>query len=119
MTWDEDNLEENERIKMALNPMKIDEPKTPYHHSEDDTVSDDESLGMSPLSLSDDVGRNQGMRRRSMFEEQLEMEETVSEETVEDKEKRRKFVEARKQHYKVGKHLLSKHMEDNVYNDDT
>lgn len=113
VTWDEHNLEENERIKMALNPMKIDEPKTPYHHSEEDDVSDDESLGMSPLSLSDDVGRVEGMRRRrSMFEEQLEMEESVVEETEEDKEKRRKFVEARKQHYKVGKHLLSKQMED-------
>ena len=27
---DEDNLEENERIKKELNPRKIDEPKTPY-----------------------------------------------------------------------------------------
>lgn len=114
VTWDEHNLEENERIKMALNPMKIDEPKTPYHHSEEDAASDDESLGMSPLSLSDDVGRVEGMRRRSVFEEQLEADETVLEDTDEDKEKRRKFVEARKQHYKVGKHLLSKHMEDNT-----
>lgn len=33
VTWDEKNLAENEEIKQSLNPMKIDEPKTPYHNS--------------------------------------------------------------------------------------
>ena len=31
ITWDENNLTENERIKAGLSPVKIDEPKTPYH----------------------------------------------------------------------------------------
>ena len=30
ITWDEDNLAENERIKAELNPQKINEPKTPW-----------------------------------------------------------------------------------------
>ena len=29
--WDEENLQQNEAIKAALNATKIDEPKTPYH----------------------------------------------------------------------------------------
>lgn len=29
--WDEHNLTENEQIKAALQPIKINEPKTPYH----------------------------------------------------------------------------------------
>jgi hypothetical protein len=107
--WDEQNLEENERIKLELDPTKIDEPKTPYHPSKDENLSDDESLEMSPLSLSDDVGV-QGTRsggRRSMFEEHLEQEIEYSIDEEEGTEKRRKFLEARKEHYKVGRHLLS------------
>jgi hypothetical protein len=42
---DEDNLEENERIKKELNPRKIDEPKTPYL-SPQATEDEDEMLGM-------------------------------------------------------------------------
>jgi hypothetical protein len=41
---DEDNLEENERIKKELNPMKIDEPNTPFHLSPMQT-DDDSELG--------------------------------------------------------------------------
>jgi Protein phosphatase inhibitor 2 (IPP-2) len=29
--WDEHNLTENEHIKAGLQPIKINEPKTPYH----------------------------------------------------------------------------------------
>lgn len=29
--WDEGNLSENERIKAELDPVRIEEPKTPYH----------------------------------------------------------------------------------------
>ncbi|KAH7624773.1 hypothetical protein Ndes2526B_g00142 [Nannochloris sp. 'desiccata'] len=52
--WDEDNLEENERIKKELNPRKIDEPKTPYL-SPQATEDEEEMLGdgLSPLSLDD------------------------------------------------------------------
>eukprot|EP01080_Neovahlkampfia_damariscottae_P006125 gene6125-10134_t len=39
--WNEDNLEENEKIKKELNPQKIIEPKTPYsYHKEGDDEND-------------------------------------------------------------------------------
>jgi hypothetical protein len=41
-TRDEENLEENERLKQELNPRKIDEPKTPYL-SPLETTTDDET----------------------------------------------------------------------------
>ena len=44
--WDEANLEENETIKAAINPTKIDEPKTPYHRPMSD--EDDDPLGLAP-----------------------------------------------------------------------
>mmetsp|Transcript_4018 Transcript_4018/g.9997 ORF Transcript_4018/g.9997 Transcript_4018/m.9997 type:complete len:122 (-) Transcript_4018:341-706(-) len=44
--WDEDNLQVNEAIKAELPPVKITEPKTPYHAP---LQGDDE--GMEPLSL--------------------------------------------------------------------
>lgn len=112
--WDEQNLEENERIKQELNPTKIDEPKTPYHHSEEENLSDGESLEMSPLSLSDGV-RTEGTKgggRRSMFEEHLEQELECSADGEDEKEKRKRFLEARKEHYKVGRHLLSHRIKD-------
>lgn len=104
--WDEHNLEENERIKLELNPTKIDEPKTPYHYREEDSLSDD-SLEISPLSLSDDAvaHHHRNSRRTSMFERQLDCE--GEDEELDEGEKRKKFLEARKQHYKVGRHLLS------------
>lgn len=112
--WDEQNLEENERIKLELNPTKIDEPKTPYHRNEedeDDSLRDD-GLEMSPLSLTDTAGSTRSNaanvgRRRTMFEEQLEHELEHSNDIEKDQDKKKKFLEARKQHYKVGRHLLS------------
>ncbi len=44
--WDEANLEENETIKAAINPTKIDEPKTPYHRPMSD--DEDDPLGATP-----------------------------------------------------------------------
>lgn len=42
---DEDNLEENERIKQELNPRKIDEPKTPYLSPLQTEDEQEETLG--------------------------------------------------------------------------
>jgi len=47
---DEENLEENEKIKQELNPRKIDEPKTPY---------------LSPLDTDDEAEMELGERPRS------------------------------------------------------
>eukprot|EP00887_Chlorella_sp_A99_P002378 scaffold10.g2378.t1 len=58
ITWDEDNLEENERIKKELNPRKIEEPKTPYL-SPMETEDEEEGHAdgcMSPLALEEEVG---------------------------------------------------------------
>ena len=122
---DEHNLEENERIKRELNPTKIDEPKTPYHRgvSEDEEEEGDEhSLEMSPLSLSDEVQKT--VKKLSAFEKCLESHAgtrvmigdgdpsssaAMEEDSLDDaskEEKRKKFLEARKQHYKVGRSLL-------------
>jgi Protein phosphatase inhibitor 2 (IPP-2) len=46
---DEDNLEENERIKKELNPRKIDEPKTPYL-SPQATEDEAEMLGKKQIN---------------------------------------------------------------------
>lgn len=43
--WDEHNLTENEHIKAGLQPIKIDEPKTPYHGP---STAGDES-GAAPI----------------------------------------------------------------------
>lgn len=48
---DEDNLEENERIKKELNPRKIDEPKTPYL-SPQATEDEEEMLGKKGVGKS-------------------------------------------------------------------
>ena len=53
---DEDNLEENEKIKLELNPQKINEPKTPYlspMETDDDLDLDLARASMAPLSLHD------------------------------------------------------------------
>lgn len=46
LSWDEPNLEENEKIKAALPKCKISEPKTPYH-----TLLPDEDIELEPLAL--------------------------------------------------------------------
>mmetsp|Transcript_21394 Transcript_21394/g.36481 ORF Transcript_21394/g.36481 Transcript_21394/m.36481 type:complete len:122 (+) Transcript_21394:132-497(+) len=46
LKWDENNLEENEKIKAELPQVKITEPKTPYHA----TLPGDAS-GLDPLNL--------------------------------------------------------------------
>ncbi|EFN54038.1 hypothetical protein CHLNCDRAFT_136100 [Chlorella variabilis] len=51
--WDEENLEENERIKKELNPRKIDEPKTPYLSPMDTDEEGDLGTRLRPLSLDD------------------------------------------------------------------
>eukprot|EP00955_Chlamydomonas_euryale_P110338 365994-Chlamydomonas_euryale.AAC.4 len=46
VVWNEQNLEENERIKATLNPVKINEPKTPYHE-----LLPEDDVDVEPLSL--------------------------------------------------------------------
>jgi hypothetical protein len=60
---DEDNLEENERIKKELNPTKINEPKTPFHLSPMNTDDEfDQAMeveqGAMMLSLEDNKDNN-------------------------------------------------------------
>lgn len=50
IVWDESNLEENERIKATLNPIKITEPKTPFH-GPSPTTSETMDEEMRPLVL--------------------------------------------------------------------
>lgn len=46
LKWDETNLEQNERIKAELPPVKITEPKTPYH-----APLEGDASGLDPLAL--------------------------------------------------------------------
>jgi len=123
---DEVNLIENEKIKKELNPMKIDEPNTPYLSP----LDTDDELDVSPLSLSDgakkiqvgfsgelergicgDECEKEGLtygRRRSMDEYYgqgiSEDEEGGQEKTP--AERKSDFVVARKSHYKIDKSIL-------------
>lgn len=123
-------MSENEKIKKELNPTKIDEPKTPYW-SPLETTDEDLELGVSPLSLSESYMQDQVMK--SMWEhgngspppsirengqgtssscgsrKSLDryygdgVPEDDNEDTV---QKRQRFLEARKMHYKISKELL-------------
>ncbi len=55
IVWDEDNLAENERIKATLNPIKINEPKTPFHE-----LLPDDDVDLQPLSLDGDAAGPSG-----------------------------------------------------------
>lgn len=50
ITWDENNLTENERIKAELNPAPIDEPKTPYHAPLTEEPDDEDTSGGAGLN---------------------------------------------------------------------
>lgn len=50
--WDEQNLAENEKIKAELAPVKITEPKTPYHQPLSHL---DAELGLEPLALDENI----------------------------------------------------------------
>eukprot|EP00877_Chromochloris_zofingiensis_P011182 jgi/Chrzof1/6317/Cz18g04020.t1 len=55
VVWDEQNLQENEKIQAAFSGIKVPEPKTPYHGPVPEGWEDE----MKPLHL-DDHGGNQG-----------------------------------------------------------
>lgn len=48
--WNEDNLAENDKIKATLNPVKITEPKTPFHE-----LLPDDDIDVEPLDLDGDT----------------------------------------------------------------
>uniref|UniRef100_A0A7S0UUU9 Protein phosphatase inhibitor 2 n=1 Tax=Polytomella parva TaxID=51329 RepID=A0A7S0UUU9_9CHLO len=134
--WDEHNLEENERIKSELNPVKILEPKTPYHGPLDATIiEDEEDLGALDLdqcpSLSSGEGYQGTLNLLTTVADNLSNppNPTTTEEkknTFSDDEDdqdghphtHRQFEEARRQHYnmrealRVARTLLQKDEDD-------
>ncbi|GLC42745.1 hypothetical protein PLESTB_001413700 [Pleodorina starrii] len=51
ISWDEQNLQENEVIKATISKTKIDEPKTPYHGPLGDQHMEEADDGLQPLEL--------------------------------------------------------------------
>eukprot|EP00884_Botryococcus_braunii_P005904 jgi/Botrbrau1/15314/Bobra.0319s0004.1 len=137
--WDEANLEVNEKIKSDLNPVRINEPKTPYRGPMDaDEEEELDDASMSPLILdveaeltpfhssrpTESGSRHSEGEMVSGNEDSHEWDGISSgrassegEGSVESRaEKRRRFEQHRKQHYnmrqalRMGKELASEEL---------
>jgi hypothetical protein len=120
---------ENEILQAELNPMKIDEPKTPYRSplcTDEESELDEESSKSAVDQADEDVIpqeslarpyelRDDTRRRRSVDEyyntgnipeDEMLGEEDDLEEQEDEEAKKKQFLEARKMHYKISRNIL-------------
>ncbi|EKX43072.1 hypothetical protein GUITHDRAFT_110797 [Guillardia theta CCMP2712] len=113
--WDETNLEYNEQNKCAT--MKIDEPPTPFNFEYCEDEVDEEHAAKASLSFADQWKR-EGMDEIINDPEKLKPSFEASEPTEEDlAEKKKKFEEIRKEHYRI-KNPLANHVQFNEDNNE-
>eukprot|EP00960_Hanusia_phi_P045153 757059-Hanusia_phi.AAC.2 len=110
--WDETNLEYNEQNKCAT--MKIDEPPTPFNfeYCEDEV---DEEHGKWKREGMDEIIGDPEKLKPSFEEPSADMDICAAEEEL--AEKKKKFEETRKEHYRM-KEALSNHVQFNEDKDE-
>ena len=126
LRWDEANLEANEADSLAADRMKILEPKTPFHYLGDDGEPEafppmaapaTAAPPISPAAPSQDGRQLQpGMDLSALSATALERRDEGPPD--DDVEKKRKFEENRKNHYKLGGGLAQLRAQAQMLGDD-
>ena len=119
LRWDEANLEANEADSLAADRMKILEPKTPFHYLGDDG----EPEAFPPMAAPATAAPSQDGRQLQPGMDLSALSATALERRDEgppddDVEKKRKFEENRKNHYKLGGGLAQLRAQAQMLGDD-